>query len=808
MLVFVCINLVLSIPLINNSKAIIDGDYYKAIFDDWGVGTRFINETIGGDKWLEVIPAVDYPEGVKVYSGDDKHYYFETLGTQSANCTFDLSYYTTDFFYQLEMYNGGNVAAKWFFNQIYRDSGNNQLFRILMWDNSAIATHRYIRVYDNADAVVDTYLGGAAPLLYVNVSMDLDADKVRVVVSGFGTYLNTGYFAISNFNYVDEVYFSLYGISVECTQAIDDFSVGIASFTPPKLWDTGNDYVGCANCDTDNYQTFSFASTNTIVLESDYKTFREGFRVEQVALGVSIDSDIQHMESWLRIGDYYQENRTRYYTYGENHYILVWENINTSYFDTVLPLEFKFITSVTSAYLYPYYLHSDIDGDGDIEYRYSLNGDYYDGSYNGSFTMGRDLCIEIFYGRGNISGDVNISVYNESNPAQSISNWAVTIVDKTTNIVEYQATNQSNPLVVNLTEFGIGPRLFIIEHEDYYSRSYYADIESGINYSLDAYLVHKAIGRYYCYQVVSGSNEFGTDIPLYDAMINISRFVNSTGGFIEVDTLFTDYNGYAYNYLIPGERYYFNVTKDDYTPSYSNFIVALNKDDCYIFRLEGIISSGPGWDNWYQNISLEANMISAGYLQLGNITVNYSDANFSTIDTHTYIYEVYNNTRTFMNYSYDYNNSFDLRFGDINTTRTHHVVLFYNNTASFIDQTSPVVIVLDAVDVYIGTRTRISFDDRIKNIIGPFTIKPDIWHDGVDIPWGHILAAIVGCIPLVIFGPKHTAIAIIASGIAIGGLDAFFGIWFTDSFPVLLISLAPILVVLGGVYHKVKGETL
>jgi hypothetical protein len=798
--------LVLSIPLVNNSKAILDGDWYLCNFEEYPVDTTYINESIGGEVWLEIIAPPNTNCGVQDLAGNNV--YYTNYQSDTTNPVFELKVNTLQLRFNANNTNA-NSCNTFIYDFKFCDSADNQIFRINFHDVSDAGIANHIDLFDGDDVLVNN--DDTAPKLNnVNITLNPSTNKIHVWIKN--TDINNE-FVSSNFNYISylQITNSFIGGGGGCSAMllyIDNFKINMGASPPDKLWQVGKDvYAGCASCDYDGVQKFSFATTNTIVVESDYDVFVPGRAVLHLALGIRSDSDIDDITTWLRIGDAYSAQRTSYYTYGANHYIIVWENVDTLWYESVLPIEFKFVCTDTTKNFNLTYEHSDNDGDGDIQYKFSMDGDNYNGVYDGDNTMGRDVCIEIYHGWSGIAGDVNISVFNASDTSEALEGWNVTVVNKLTGLIEYNESDCNNVLTINTSDIGIGHRLFYISNESYYTRVYYAYIEPFINYTLNAYLLHEEIGRWYCFRVYSGATEFGYQFPLYDAQINISRFIVGEGLTL-VENLFTDSDGYTATYLIPGQMYYFNISKEGYATERTNFVMALNKEDCYEFNLEGIISSGPGYDNWYQNISLEAAMISAGYLQLGNITVNYSDANFSTIDTHTYIYEIYNDTRTFMNYSYDYNNTFDLRFGDINTTRTHHVVLFYNNTATFIDMKSPVVIVLNPVDIYIGERTRFPFDDRIKNIIGPFTIKPDIWHPGVDIPWGNVLAAIIGCIPLVIFGPKHTAIAIIASGIAIGGLDAFFGIWFTDEFPLLLISLAPLLVVLGAVYHKVKGGTL
>ena len=44
--------------------------------------------------------------------------------------------------------------------------------------------------------------------------------------------------------------------------------------TPPKLWDSGDSFYGCSNCDYSGSKVHSFASTNIVVDEIEFNVVR------------------------------------------------------------------------------------------------------------------------------------------------------------------------------------------------------------------------------------------------------------------------------------------------------------------------------------------------------------------------------------------------------------------------------------------------------------------------------------------------------------------------------------------------------
>lgn len=780
------------------SHAIVDGDWYVCDFEIYPVDTSYFNESVSGSVWLEGIAKPKTNCGVQDLTGN--LVYYMNYQYTGMDTTLDLKVNTLQLRFNANTSNA-NSCNTFIYDYYFYNSANNQIFRIRFTDPSDGGIGNYVYVFDGDDAqiVLDSITSGKND---VNITLYPLTSEIETWIAG--TDVNH-VFVSSNFDYIDYIYIDIswLGGGGGCgamTHYIDNFKINMGEEIPDELWRVGKgEYVGCANCEFDGYETFSFADNTQIVFESDYKEFNPGEAVLDLALGIHSNSDIDDITTWLRIGDEYLEERTQYYSYGPDLYIVVWEDVNTLWYDEILPIEFKFTDTNTNDNFNLTYVHSDGDGDGDIQYKYSYGPDNFNGAYDGDYSIGRDLCIEIYTGNIGLGGDVNISVYNESNLTESLVGWSVTIVNKVTGFIEYTLNDCTNPTIINTTDIGLGKRYFIIENESYYPRTYYGDIQPFVNYTLDAYLAPISESQIYCLRVIEDLTDYGEEIPIPDAHVIIRKYINATVGYINISNTFTDYMGITYVALIPGETYHFWISKTGYQSEYTHFIIAENKDDCYTFKLEINFTGGYSWDKWYQNITLLTEMVSAGYLQDGNVTVYYLDHNYSTIDTDCYLYEIFNDVTTYKNYSHNVSNEVSLRFGEINTTRTHLIYFWYNNTASFIDQISPVVIVLDPIHIYRGSRTRFSFDERTKAIIGPLLIN------GVDVGWHNALALIIGFALLCLFGPFHVGISLIASGAGIGLTNGIFGLWLTDSFPVLLITLMPIFIMLGVLHIRISG---
>jgi hypothetical protein len=259
-----------------------------------------------------------------------------------------------------------------------------------------------------------------------------------------------------------------------------------------------------------------------------------------------------------------------------------------------------------------------------------------------------------------------------------------------------------------------------------------------------------------------------------------------------VSDTYTDGNGQTYAYLIPGRLYKVALTKDGYTSKTEEYIPSLTIFT-HTFRMsltESEIPVFPNCDYYYTNISFTATMLTNN-----TIFISYNDINASTINCMVSTYSSYNGTNTLNGTHYDTNDTFSYYVTDINTSRQHLVIMYFNNTANFCDQTSPVTLILFPITVWTNN-TKFNVDDRITDLVGPSTIGP----------WSTIIAVILPIIILVSFGPYNVGAAIIGSGLSLGFMEGLFGMWFTDAFNPLLAILVPVLVVIGIIYAMTKGD--
>ena len=192
-------------------------------------------------------------------------------------------------------------------------------------------------------------------------------------------------------------------------------------------------------------------------------------------------------------------------------------------------------------------------------------------------------------------------------------------------------------------------------------------------------------------------------------------------------------------------------------------------------------------------------MVSAGCLQGGNITITYLDSNSSTTNTEMQLWEIYGVTNTLLNTWTNTSSSFFNINGSINTSRTHYMVLFFNNTADF-GIVQPIVIRIPAVDSPMcGSITPFDLDDRIDDVIGPFSIGDQ------EVPWTVVIGTIIPIIILVSFGPFNTGLGIIGCGISMAMLQGFLNNIVSGGFQWEIVGIGIFIIVIGILYIMTKG---
>jgi hypothetical protein len=125
--------------------------------------------------------------------------------------------------------------------------------------------------------------------------------------------------------------------------------------------------------------------------------------------------------------------------------------------------------------------------------------------------------------------------------------------------------------------------------------------------------------------------------------------------------------------------------------------------------------------------------------------------------------------------------------------------VFLNSTVEFYDA-SPVDFYEFAIHILYSNRDKFDFDDRVTDLIGPMVIN------NINVGWHLILTFIISFGFLVLLGPYDTGLALIGCGLMIALTQGIFSLWFTDTFPALIIALIPIFIIAGLIWYWALGS--
>jgi len=396
----------------------------------------------------------------------------------------------------------------------------------------------------------------------------------------------------------------------------------------------------------------------------------------------------------------------------------------------------------------------------------------------------------------NYSGSTTINVYNETSPSTAIPDWNLRIYDDN-NLIYYSKNNLNNPVSINHSEYGTGNMFFEISASGYYNRTYYADIRNGVYYNLTAFLLNTVepdANIYTC--IVVDDSDLDHIIYINDATISITRVIN--GSIHEVSSGFTDGSGRFYVPLIADITYTVNITATGYNNLVDTYVPSSTVFE-QIFRMTLTSPTQKTYDMFFENISITISMVSAGCMQLGNITITYLDYNSSTTNTSIQLWEIYGRNNTLLNTWYNTSNSFFNKNSSINTTRMHFMTLYFNNTADF-TILQPIIISIPNVDSPFCDRLEpFDLDKRIKDVIGPVTIGDE------EVPWSIIISIFIPMIVLVSFGPYNTGLGIIGSGISMVAIQGFLNEIVIGGFNWFIASIGIFIIVMGFLYMMTKG---
>lgn len=344
-----------------------------------------------------------------------------------------------------------------------------------------------------------------------------------------------------------------------------------------------------------------------------------------------------------------------------------------------------------------------------------------------------------------VSGDITINVFNESNITQAVTNYDV-YVKTIGGALLYSLVSQSNPVVIETVDIGIGERVFEIYNDSYFERYYIVDMVLYANHTLTAYLPPVSEAFLYYIKV-----QATLENPLYQVYVQLSR--NFNGTVDDIAQGYTDIFGLYPVYLLGGQQYGINLTKTGYDDFTGTFITDPNNygyNNPIIFEL-GYMSFNESIITINDVVHFNATIDAAG-----NIQVWYEDYYSNTTNTNITIYEYYNGTYTF-NYTDNRigDNSFTFTDAGYNTSMMHYIILHVNHT-DFSPNHQVLYILLYPLTS--GLADESELEQRWTDVFGEW-----------DLGWTKTLLVFLPCILfLCVFGPNHVGLGILGSSLYMG----------------------------------------
>ncbi|RKY93402.1 MAG: hypothetical protein DRQ06_06785, partial [Candidatus Hydrothermota bacterium] len=159
-----------------------------------------------------------------------------------------------------------------------------------------------------------------------------------------------------------------------------------------------------------------------------------------------------------------------------------------------------------------------------------------------------------------------LNCYNESS-GEPIENWSVFISDMNGSQV-YSAENLQNSQILNTSQLPSGLASFKFTADGYKFRLYYYEITSETSLTINAYLPPECMNT--TLYLLYVRDVF--DSPVRDALISVRHYDPSSDAYVEVARLYTDAEGRAGVYLIPGDMYKLVISKEGYQTGYFDYI--------------------------------------------------------------------------------------------------------------------------------------------------------------------------------------------------------------------------------------------
>ena len=409
-------------------------------------------------------------------------------------------------------------------------------------------------------------------------------------------------------------------------------------------------------------------------------------------------------------------------------------------------------------------------------------------------------------------GAIRMQCFNETALPDTVAiNFDVQISNSDLTLV-YTGSDLSNPTYISFDDIPYGDdTLFVVSNSSGYSNKQYTyDLEVNTYYNFSFWLPLEApsgggtpsedddteYSENYVITVVGPQGEFGNDPPLEDVNVHVKRYINETETYQDVGVYVTDANGQFQIALIPGKTYYFTMTKTGYETEVSSWVppeIEFTDDRYHTFRMTP--TSGEGqvdYDIFWETITFTGTMEKhKGLNYTGNITITYSDSNSSTINTQCKLSEIFNETKTVIQWYNETTDSWTVIIYGVNITRTHMATLWFNNTANF-ETSSPVSIMIPNIETYVPGVVPFDLQGRTENIFG-------------DLPFFVVAAisAVVGIIALCAFGPYNTSLGIVMCGVSMSIVQAV-GSAFGNPLPNVVLLVIPFIIAIGIIHFYTK----
>lgn len=374
------------------------GDYFVCTFDEYGVGTKYINESVSGQVWLSVIPddGINYNNGVQ--GSGDKYYNWFSTSASGAVTHLNLTFYSPITFVNFSATQSSTYDYYLYSYYDFMNSMDEKMFRVTFQDRSAGDADVDMLIYDE-DNVKLYEKNSITQNRPVNVTVNTTTQMFGIThMSGCDIWFD----APDTYDYISNIWIHDLCSSGAKSSSVDDIWVSYQGSTP-ELWDYNSMSFGSVTAGYFSETVFSFLSEYSLVTETENSQFYGSAIIHQVGACVGDTTEIDAVEFRLRIGDVVIGQYDRAYAYGGDRYILIWD-IAQTFTDATLNMEWFITGDETDTVCSQLFVNTDIDGDGDKHRYYSYENAYYNGLYDGVISESTDWTYQVWYTPSDSSG--------------------------------------------------------------------------------------------------------------------------------------------------------------------------------------------------------------------------------------------------------------------------------------------------------------------------------------------------------------------------------------------------------------------